>query len=290
MAAAEQLSQLWEEKGGRLLPAPMGKLLKAVELQFAETLEKLQDVQKLKPQNKCHTCPKKEEHLRSVILRRECVEDIKDLEHCMRDASLQLYDDMGARLAVLRARGFIDETQRATLKGRVAQELMTSDELSLAEALFENVLQETTPEEAAALLSAYVVPEKFADCPMGPSKALTDGRATMEHLHGEIEKLQHNLRVRVDSDDYWRLCNFGLSFAIYDWARGVPFAEIMAKKSDDRMQEGGLVRAVLRLYDLLIKVQSAARMLGEERMEKLVEEAAAKLKRDIAFSGSLYLQ
>ena len=59
------------------------------------------------------------------------------------------------------------------LKGRVACEVNTSDELILTEVVFENVLEPLTPAEAAATLSAFIFQAKTGDEP-----TLTPGLVT----------------------------------------------------------------------------------------------------------------
>ena len=60
------------------------------------------------------------------------------------------------RLKVLRSLGYISEDNAVALKGRVAAEISTTEELILTELLFEGVLGDLTPAEAVALLSALV--------------------------------------------------------------------------------------------------------------------------------------
>ena len=52
------------------------------------------------------------------------------------------------------------------LKGRVACEVNTCDELLLTEIVFEDVLSPLEPEEAVSVLSALVFQEKTQDAPM----------------------------------------------------------------------------------------------------------------------------
>jgi antiviral helicase SKI2 len=52
--------------------------------------------------------------------------------------------------------GYISEDNAVALKGRVAAEISTTEELILTELLFEGVLGDLSPAEAVALLSALV--------------------------------------------------------------------------------------------------------------------------------------
>ena len=61
--------------------------------------------------------------------------------------------------------GYLDEDRTVTLKGRVACEIATGDELVGTEIIFAGVLADIPPEEAVALLAALVFQEKNASPP-----------------------------------------------------------------------------------------------------------------------------
>ncbi len=65
---------------------------------------------------------------------------------------------------VLRQLGYISEDDAVALKGRVAAEISTTDELILTELLFEGVLGDLNPAEAVALLSALVFQVRHLPC------------------------------------------------------------------------------------------------------------------------------
>ena len=60
------------------------------------------------------------------------------------------------RLSVLETLGYINADGAVALKGRVAAEINTAEELLLTEMIFESVLGDLTPEEIVAVLSALV--------------------------------------------------------------------------------------------------------------------------------------
>lgn len=74
--------------------------------------------------------------------------------------------------------------------------------------------------------------------------------------------------------------------AVYAWARGSKFYEIMAITP---VFEGSLIRAIRRLEEVLQQLIQAAQSIGETELEAKFEEAVSKIKRDIVFAASLYL-
>jgi antiviral helicase SKI2 len=89
---------------------------------------------------------------------------IDHVRHVLSNERLQLFPDFQQRLGVLRALGYVASDATATnttsdssgkgsdtvqLKGRVACEVNTADELITTEIVFENVLQNLDPPEIA---------------------------------------------------------------------------------------------------------------------------------------------
>lgn len=99
-----------------------------------------------------------------------CIVQIRLLQHYASSASLALFPDFQQRMRVLMHLGYIERPRdlseegpavdltrcTVSLKGRVACEMNTCDELLATEVLFQNVLEPLNPPEIAALLSAFV--------------------------------------------------------------------------------------------------------------------------------------
>ena len=72
---------------------------------------------------------------------------------------LQL-DELKCRKRVLRRLGFTTSADIVDMKGRVACEISTGDELLLTELIFNGVFNPLSPEQCAGLLSCFVFTEK----------------------------------------------------------------------------------------------------------------------------------
>ena len=86
-----------------------------------------------------------------------------------------------------------------------------------------------------------------------------------------------------ESDDY---LNFGLLLPTHEWARGLPFSDIMEKTE---VMEGTIVRTVIRLEETCREFKDAARVMGDPHLLKLMEDASFLIKRDVIFAASLYV-
>lgn len=69
-------------------------------------------------------------------------------------------DELKCRKRVLRRLGFTTATDIVDMKGRVACEISTGDELLLTELIFNGAFNSLSPEQCAGLLSCFVFGEK----------------------------------------------------------------------------------------------------------------------------------
>jgi antiviral helicase SKI2 len=95
-----------------------------------------------------------------VHTEKQLTAQISNLEHVMSDQNLELLPDYFQRIEgslfvfltlVLKTIGFIAQDSTVQLKGRVACEINTADEVILTELILDNVLAEFTPQEIVAV-------------------------------------------------------------------------------------------------------------------------------------------
>jgi ATP-dependent RNA helicase DOB1 len=90
----------------------------------------------------------------------EAVRTLKRKINSVHDV-LQL-EELKSRKRVLRRLGFSTSDDVVEMKGRVACEISTGDELLLTEMMFGGTFNPLTPEQCAALLSCFVFQEKVS--------------------------------------------------------------------------------------------------------------------------------
>ncbi|KAK2198309.1 bifunctional Helicase [Babesia duncani] len=263
------------------------KQLKQTCMLYYETVLKQRDAFHQLSQNKCTPCPLRHAHFNIEQRTQKCHAEIEDIGKMLKDESLHSYHSMLARLEVLRQFEFLDDAGKPTLKGRIATHLTTGDEITLTEALVQNVLAGLEPEECAAILSAFVHsdrgPEQEAPC---PTLAIQTARDTILQYHAKLDVVQRALRIDMTKEEHDALCNFSLLFVVYQWARGVPFGEIMKLT---QLQEGHIVRAITRLDEICRKIAQVAAIIGNEALGTQIEAVMRAIRRDIVFAPSLYL-
>ncbi|KAK4117839.1 antiviral helicase [Canariomyces notabilis] len=213
---------------------------------------------------------------------------IAQLRQALSDQNLQLLPDYEQRIQVLKDLSFIDDASRIQLKGKVACEIHSGDELVLTELILENVLAEYEPAEIAALLSAFVFQEKTDSVPKLTSN-LERGMKTIVEISEKVNAVQtlHQvIQSSEESNDFVTKPRFGLMEVVYEWARGMSFKNI-TNLTD--VLEGTIVRTITRLDETCREVKNAARIIGDPDLYQKMAAAQEMIRRDITAVASLYM-
>ena len=202
------------------------------------------------------------------------------------DAGLAQLPEFHQRVVVLQEMGYLDADRAVTMKGRVACEINSGDELVATELIFGGLLTDLAPEEAVSVLSALVFQEKSEIEPYLPSRLeeVKDMAAALALAAGATQK---DCGLDIVPEDYVKsTLNFGLMEVVYEWAKGTPFASLCPLTD---VMEGSIVRAIVRLDETCREFRDAARVMGNTALFQQMEEASAAIKRDIVFAASLYV-
>ncbi|KAI1558224.1 Superfamily II RNA helicase [Pyrenophora tritici-repentis] len=249
------------------------KSLKFRELQDARMREGQNAVSK-----ECLKCPDFLKHFAMEHDQWLIKENIHALRQLMSDQNLQLLPDYEQRIHVLKDLGFIDEGSRVELKGKVACEIHSADELVLTELVLENVLAEYEPEEIVALLSAFVFQEK-TDVEPTLTANLERGVAKIVEISEKVNQIQtlHQVILSADdSNDFVSKPRFGMVEVVYEWARGMSFNRITDLTD---VMEGTIVRVITRLDETCREVKNAARIIGDPTLFQKMGTCQELIKR-----------
>jgi len=230
----------------------------------------------------CVLCKEFEPHYKTFHIERVLRDNIANLKLEISDQNLELVPDYEQRVEVLKELKFLEANSIVSLKGRVACEINSVNELVLTELVLENALAAYEPEEVVALLSSFVFQEKTDVQPEFPPR-LEEGRDALLAISERVLEVQ--IRHRVAADEHRGTLNFGLMEAVYEWAKGMPFDQLTTLTD---VAEGTIVRVITRLDETCREVRDAARVIGDAVLMKKMEEAQMKIKRDIVFAASLY--
>ncbi|CAI4574001.1 CCT_1a_G0029890.mRNA.1.CDS.1 [Saccharomyces cerevisiae] len=213
-------------------------------------------------------------------------EDMKQLKRKISEsqAVIQL-DDLRRRKRVLRRLGFCTPNDIIELKGRVACEISSGDELLLTELIFNGNFNELKPEQAAALLSCFAFQERCKEAPRLKPE-LSEPLKAMREIAAKIAKIMKDSKIEVVEKDYVESFRHELMEVVYEWCRGATFTQI-CKMTD--VYEGSLIRMFKRLEELVKELVDVANTIGNSSLKEKMEAVLKLIHRDIVSAGSLYL-
>ncbi|KAI1709969.1 rRNA-processing arch domain-containing protein [Ditylenchus destructor] len=198
--------------------------------------------------------------------------------------SLLQEEELGCRKRVLRRLQYCDENDIITVKGRVACELSSADELLLTEMIFTAAFTDLSPEAAAALLSCFVFQERGSITKM--SDELSGYLRNLQNHARKIAKIVAEAKLEIDEERYVESFGPQMMDVVYKWCSGATFSDVV---KDTDIFEGSIIRCMRRLELVLNEMVNAAQSYGDKSLEEKFQKAIELLKRDIVFSASLYL-
>ena len=204
-------------------------------------------------------------------------------------------EELKCRKRILRRLNYLTEDGVIELKGRVACEIGTGDELMLTELMFNGAFNDLSVEHTVAFLSAFVCEEKSNNSANGEG---SNANSTLrEELSLPLKMLQET-GVRIskistesalpgfDGESYMAKFRFELMDVVWAWSRGAKFWQVCKMTP---VFEGNIIRCMKRLEELLRQMCQAAKSIGNSELECKFSEGITKIKRDIVFANSLYL-
>lgn len=253
---------------------------------YRKAVRRIEALESLFDKHEVAKSPLIEQKLKVLHKKQELTAKIKSLKRQMRSSTtLAFKDELKARKRVLRRLGYITSDDVVELKGKVACEISSADELTLTELMFNGVFKDIKIEDMVSLLSCLVWQEKLQDA-QKPREELELLFAQLQDTARRVAKVQLECKVQIDVENFVSSFRPDIMEAVYAWAKGSKFYEIMEMTP---VFEGSLIRAIRRLEEVLQQLILAAKSIGETELEAKFEDAVSKIKRDIVFAASLYL-
>ncbi|XP_015890853.3 DExH-box ATP-dependent RNA helicase DExH9 isoform X1 [Ziziphus jujuba] len=253
---------------------------------YRKAARRIEALENLFDRHEIARTPLIEQKLKVFHMKQDLNSRIKSIKKSMRSSTaLAFKDELKARKRVLRRLGYITSDDVLELKGKVACEISSADELTLTELVFDGVLKDIKVEEMVSLLSCFVWQEKIPEATK-PREELDSLFAQLQDVARRVANVQLECKVQIDVESFTNSFRPDIMEAVYAWARGSKFYEIM---TGTPVFEGSLIRGIRRLEEVLQQLILAAKSIGETELESKLEEAVSRIKRDIVFAASLYL-
>lgn len=218
--------------------------------------------------------------------KQELYEELQNAKAELKKAkSILQMDELKKRKRVLRRLGYCTAADVIEMKGRIACELSSADELLLTELIFNGVFNALSPEQSAALISCFVCDENSTQASVSGEELRGVLRQLQEYAR-RIAKVSIDSKMDLDEDTYVSKFKCTLMDVVLSWAKGASFLQI-CKMTD--VFEGSIIRCMRRLEEVLRQLCQAAKNIGNTDLENKFSDAIKMLKRDIVFAASLYM-
>jgi len=199
--------------------------------------------------------------------------------------NLPMKEKLVSMKTVLRRLGHVDKDSVIQLKGRVACEISSGDELVLTELLLGGAFNDLEPAQAGALLTCMVFTDP-GDTEVVPSTELQPAFRTMQAAAKRVAEIQNEAGITLDVEEFAKKFRPDLMDPVLQWCRGSKFSEVC---EGTEVFEGTIIRCVRRLVELLRQLCVASKVIGDATLEGIFTKAIELIKRDIIFAASLYL-
>ncbi|KAI0563582.1 superkiller viralicidic activity 2-like 2 [Gracilaria domingensis] len=224
---------------------------------------------------------------RQWIKRQQKNEEIKAIKHQLKVAKgIILKDELKRMKRVLRRLGFINNEDVVEVKGRVACEINTANELVLTELLLGGSLNNMDPAVLVAVCSCFVLDEGKIDENLKLEKELQSAFESLKAVATRVGTVTKESNIPLDVDVFVESFNPNAMRIAYYWCKGQGFSAI-CELAD--LFEGSVIRCLRRLEELLRQLVAAVKSIGNTELEAKIEAGSKALKRGIPFHASLYV-
>ena len=199
-----------------------------------------------------------------------------------------LEDDLKSMKRIMRRVGLTNKDDIVQLKGRVAGEVSSCEELVLTELVFSGFFNNLQPSEIAAVMSCMVHDESGADKAkfILKNEVLSISYQKLLDQAKKLLEIYQECKLNIEEQAYLNAFKPQLIDITYKWCEGATFGEI-CKLTDT--YEGSIIRCFRRLEELLKELSNCARVIDNPELQSKFNQASEKLKRGIVFAASLYI-
>ena len=239
-------------------------------------------------------------NLQKYILNNKLEKEIKKIITKIESSkSLVLNTELVNMKRVMRRLDFVTKDEALTPKGHLICDISGADELVTAELLFSGFFKDMTLEEIGASIYCCLSKENTG------KKEDIDSTNTDINAQKKMKKIYNDILSKVNyiadileeckiflGDDekrrYIESFNDNYMMPMYKWISGYKFDKLIAEYYT--LYEGSLIRVIRRVEEFSKSFETSVEYIGDYNLKKKLEEMEEKIKRDLPFASSLYLE
>ena len=215
------------------------KDMKIGDKQFKELIQKVGTFEKRLLNHPLQNRKELAELLEQYKEKAKVEDELKEARATLRKSkSLLQMEELKCMKRVLRRLGYCTASDVIEIKGRIACELSSADELLLTEMMFNGLFNDMTPPLVAAILSCFVCTEKSNEMPKLTDQ-LSGSLRQMQDMARRIAKVSREAKLDLEEDSYVEKFKPFMMDIVHEWCKGASFLSI-CKMTD--MFEGSIIR------------------------------------------------
>ena len=202
------------------------KDMKINEKPFKEIVKKIDAFEKRLAEHGLHGSPDLNRLLNSYGKKDKVLKELEEAKAELKKAkSLLQMADLKCMKRVLRRLGYSTQADVIEVKGRIACELSSADELLLTEMMFNGLFNDLEPAQAASILSCFVCDERSNEMPKLTGE-LSGPLRTMQDMAKRIATVSKEAKIEIDEEQYVQKFKPYMMDVVYSWCSGSSFLEI----------------------------------------------------------------
>lgn len=232
-----------------------------------------------------------------TIKRYNIEEELRQINFRLGDESIILKSEYESRIKFLQDFQYIKNTS-LLIKGQVASEIRTLNDIIITEMLFNNDFEELKGEEILSIFSCMICNEREIIKKQVRIKDITHKycendeetktkTVDMKFLD-ELEKHVHEISIiynEYNINESIEL-NYSAVRPVYFWClkNEINFC------TENEITKGGFVRVILRIFESVREIQTICKLIQNDGLFKKIEAFESILLRDVVCQESLYLK
>jgi antiviral helicase SKI2 len=178
-----------------------------------------------------HSCDFRNHHLSLASTLEDLQFDYECQRELMSSTGRQKMDDYIAKVKIFMQYGYFDRQMNMQSKGRVADEVQSTDKIITTELLYSGLLNKLTNEECVALFSVLIsnvkAGPKCEPCVATISEGFNEALMFLEVTCDRLIEIEKTYGV-IDTDcEKEKRLNYYFYELIYSWATKIPFLEVV---------------------------------------------------------------
>jgi len=180
------------------------------------------------------------------------------------------------------------DNYKLTAKGICASMINECNGILLTDIIFSGMLDNLNSKEIISLMSIFLTAPRTEQDYNYVSYNLNKEYKAIKTIVDNYLQQEKDLDINIEDEEYWTITNNYIDIC-YDWVNDKPIRIILEQLYEMEEYEGGFVRNMLKLYNILTNLKNVAEVINKIELVIKLEDVSKMIMKDIVNINSLYL-